>query len=175
VVTEIRGSGGTYGQWIELLVATEEPIDLRGVQLWLRRPSGGDSVRIVVRETLPAEPGQLVVLGHHEPDEVPEWVDYSFFGDFFATSEDDPTPLGPRDLYPAGVLQVVACGQDVDRVVYPELPAEGTWALDGELPPDDVVNDDVQRWCNDAFDPGVAGEIGLPGTPGAPNRPCSID
>jgi hypothetical protein len=66
----------------------------------------------------------------------------------------------------------MACGDEIDRVVYPTLPAEGTWALDGRLTPDDVVNDDPFNWCADAFDPGVVEEIGLPGTPGENNRAC---
>jgi hypothetical protein len=173
VVTELRGSGGTYGQWIELRNVGDAPIDARGLQLWLQRPSGDGLVRIVVRaDALFVDEGEHIVLGHHEPDAVPAFVDYSFFSDFFATSDDDPTPLGPRELYDTGVLQVMACGDEIDRVVYPTLPAEGTWALDGRLTPDDVVNDDPFNWCADAFDPDVVDEIGLPGTPGENNRDC---
>jgi hypothetical protein len=173
VVTELRGSGGTYGQWMEVQNTTDEPMDLRGLQLVLQRPSGGGRVRIVVRaDALPVDDGAFAVLGHHEPDEVPEFVDYSFFGDFFATSDDDPTPLGPRELYDSGVLDVMACGDVIDRVAYPPLPDAGSWALDGRLQPDDLVNDDLQAWCVDDFDPGATDEIGLPGTPGETNRPC---
>jgi hypothetical protein len=171
VITELRGSGGSWGQWIELHNATDEPIDLRGVQLLMQRRSGGDLVRIVVRaDALPVEGGGFAVLGHHEPDEVPDFIDYTFFGDFFATAEDDPTPLQPRDLYRSGVLQVMACGIEIDRVVYPTLPDEGTWALDGSIAVDAEVNDDPLYWCADDFDPGTG--IGPPGTPGANNRAC---
>ena len=172
VVTELRGSGGTYGQWIEIHNATDDAVDMRGVQLWLRRLSGDGLARIIVRDEVVVEARERVVLGHHEPGEVPAFVDYSFFSDFFATSEDDPTPLGPRELYETGVLQVVACGEEIDRVVYPPLPPEGTWALDGRLTADAMLNDDPFNWCADDFDPGVTEEIGLPGTPGASNREC---
>lgn len=173
VITELRGAGGTWGQWIELHAATDDSIDLRGLQVWMQRRSGGDFVRIVVREPVVVDGGGFAVLGHHEPDEVPEFVDYSFFGDFFATSDDDPTPLGPRGLHRSGVLQVMACGHEIDRVVYPTLPDEGTWSLDGSIAPDAEANDDPLYWCVDAFDPGTANEgIGLPGTPGAINRAC---
>jgi hypothetical protein len=174
VVTELRGSGGTYGQWVEVQNGSDGPIDMRGIQLLLQRTSGSGLTRIIVRaDALVVEAGERVVLGHHEPGEVPGFVDYSFFSDFFVTSEDDPTPLGPRELYESGVLQVVACGEVVDRVVYPTLPDAGTWSLDGALEPDDVVNDDPFNWCTDDFDPGAtSNEIGLPGTPGAPNRAC---
>jgi len=92
-----------------------------------------------------------------------------------------------RDLPAEGVLEVASCGALVDRVVYRGLPSRGTLGLDGAKAPDAGANDDPAAWCVDATPPGgapvdggaapadLAGSgsmLGIPGTPGARNRPC---
>ncbi len=177
VITELRGpqSGGadTYGQWFELFNATEEPVDLRGLQVRLLRRNGSGEVVIIVRApALEVDPGAYVVFGHHGPGDAPDFVDYSFFGDFYTDGDLGPRP---RSLYDTGIIQVSACGEQIDRVIYPELPALGSWAFDGARPPSASDNEDASLWCNDtepAPADGPQTEIGLPGTPGQENRPC---
>ena len=69
-----------------------------------------------------------------------------------------------------GVLDVSACGVTIDRVVWNDLPADGTYSL-GVMPPDAVGNDVMAAWCADTIDDDPVAP-GLPGTPGVSNHPC---
>jgi hypothetical protein len=138
-----------------------------------RRDGSGEEFLVVRAPELIVEAEDYVVLGHHDPMRVPEFVDYSFFSDYFGeSSEGEPQP---KDIYEAGVLEVLACGEQIDRLVYSQLPTEGTWSFDGALEPNAKENDDVNSWCTDDVEPPPDGPqlyIGIPGTPGEANRPC---
>lgn len=166
VITEIRGEQSgpdTYGQWVEVYNASGSAIDLRGMQLEVTRLDGSGLKTVIVRaDALPVEPGAYTVLGAF-PEVVPDHGDYAFGVDL------------QGDLYGAAVLRVFACGEEIDTLVYTDLPGEGSYSLDGDLEPDTEANDDEENWCTDAAeDPDAPpNQIGTPGTPKEANRPCT--
>ena len=169
VVTELRGpqSGpDTLPQWIELANAADHDLDLEGLHLVLTKLDGGSEREILVREGFELAPGERGVVAIGEPGDEHDYVDYRAAADFDV------------DLYSGGLLQVRGCsGETIDELVYRELPDEGTWSLDPEVGVDAEENDDEDNWCADAHEPEdgeIPGtEVGLPGTPGAPNSPCA--
>lgn len=168
-ISEVRGpsSGiGNQGHWIELYNATAAPIDLRGLQLLLRKLDGSDEARIVVRDTVTVDGGAYVVLGYF-PDDAsrPAHVDYGWYPDFIGSDGN------PHDLFDSGALDVLACDLRIDRIVFDDLPSTGTYSF-GTTPPDAAANDTATAWCNDVTDDADASTDGLPGTPGAANHPC---
>lgn len=181
VVTEIRGRQAgldTLGQWIEIANRSGGTIDLHGLELELRDANGdlvNTSRRVLVRSELVAPRDGFVVLGHHEPARMPAFVDYSFFADYRATPDaDGDVPIqATKDLVP-GSIMLVACGLEIDRVPVDVLPDAGTRALDGAIEATAEQNDLAAHWCVDdePAPPGSMTGAGIPGTPGAPNRPC---
>ena len=165
VVTEVRGeqSGAdTYGQWIELYNAASANIDLYGLEVGLLRPDGGAEGRILVRDPdVVVAAGGYVVLGRFA-DAEPAHIDYGYELDFTS------------DLYDSAAIDVIACGTQVDRVVYHNLPNLGTLSLDGAIaPPSAAANDDEASWCvDDNDDQPDASELGIRGTPGQGNIAC---
>lgn len=152
-VTELRGpqpdEADRGGQWIELWNTSGQNLDLRGLRLELARLDGTGTAAILVRTGLEVAPGSAVVLGRHPAKALPAHVDYGFEGDF------------DGDLYPAGVVRLLAREVEVDQVVFRSLPASGSWAFDGAKTPDARANDDLAAWCQDAT-----------GSPGEGNPPC---
>lgn len=200
VITEIRGpqtGGDNRGQWFEVYNATDRVLDLRGLRIEFYNlqgalPPPGRPV-LVRAEDLVAEPGEYITFGHHDPLNLPEFVDYSFITDYFTTptltDEDEalllefglsPEDLGgrqPKDIERSGRIDLVACDVLIDRVRYENLPAEGTLTFDGDLEPDAVDNDDLENFCTDeAEEELMPGEprnfIGLPGSPKQENPAC---
>jgi hypothetical protein len=178
VFTEVRGPqrGGvdTYGQWLEVYNAGPNEIDLLGLHLHLTRLDGSGPRHFVIRTPNAwLAPEHYAVLGHHDPSDLPEFVDVSWFGDDFVESADGSQQA--RDLEPSAVVEMLACDVTIDRVVYRNLPPTGSHALDGAQRPSADLNDDEMSWCNDRTEPTHAGpqvHLGVPGTPGAPNRAC---
>lgn len=168
VISELRGKQtgtDTRGQWIELYNSTTGELALVGVTLNIKKLDGSDERDIVVRDHTLSVSGQgFVVLGRFTRD-LPEHVDYGYEDDFSS------------DLYVDALLEVHACGELVDRVVYRDLPAAGTWAFDGGQVLTAITNDDEVNWCTDAAEAppadGGTTQVGLPGTPGEVNRPCN--
>jgi hypothetical protein len=166
VLTELRGpqtGSDTYGQWIELLNATGDTIELRGVQIIFTPGDGSDPLRLIVRRELEVDAGAYVVLGRADLDEVPAHMDYGFGPEF------------DGGLDPSGVVEVEVCDEVVDRFVYLQLPVEGSYAFDGSKSVDAEVNDDESCWCADTTEAppdGPMTDIGLPGTPGEENHAC---
>lgn len=162
VVTELRGeqSGGdTWGQWIELYNAGAD-LDLEGAVIDLRAIDGSRTFRVLVRRSVPVAAGDYVVLGDFPDATRPAHVDYGFQGDFTGT-------------FPStGGVTVTACGDPADAYQFPALPATGTWSL-GLSPPTADGNDDAGAWCADTAPSDDTTQLGLPGTPGAANRPCT--
>jgi len=166
VVTEFRGeqSGSdTYGQWIELYNASGQALDLFGTQLWVQRLDGGAEARIIIRlRELNVSAGGYVVVGGFPAADTPTHVDYGYLEDF------------STDLYNGAAVDVMACGEQIDRVIYRDLPSKGTLALDGALdPPDATQNDDETAWCqDDNEDNPDPTQLGIRGTPGEGNIQC---
>ena len=165
VITELRGAqsgADSYGQWVELLNTTAEPVAMTGGGVRLRRLDGSDELRLVVRAaevTIPAR-GYLV-LGRALPGQEPAHVDYGYQLDF------------DGNLYENAAIDVFACDVTLDQVVYRGLPSEGTYSFDGSMEPTATANDDETAWCTDATEGTDPTQLGLPGTPGEANRPCS--
>jgi hypothetical protein len=166
-ISEIRGKQtgtDTWGQWIELYNSTSGELSLLGAALNIKKLDGSSERDIVVRDhTLSVHGHGFVVLGRFSGD-LPDHVDYGYEDDFSS------------DLYVDAILQVRACGETVDQVVYRDLPSAGSWAFDGSLSLTAVSNDEEGNWCTDAAEAppqdGGTTQVGLPGTPGEVNRPC---
>jgi hypothetical protein len=167
VITELRGAQegpDTRGQWIEIHNASEGPVLLGGLRVRNFELDGTGEKSFLVRDPdLEVPAGGFVVLGAREADQLLTDMDYGFAGD------------GMSGLEVRGVLTLSVCGEEIDQVVYPDLPGEGTWALDGTSDPDADANDEASSWCVEATpqDPdGPMVDVGTPGTPGEGNRPC---
>jgi hypothetical protein len=171
VVSEVRGeqtddnSNLDQGQWVELYNASSATIDLRGLQLLFRKVDGSDEGRVIIRHSVEVAAGDRAVLSSFDDNALPAHVDYGWYPDFLNSSGN------AASLFDNGVIDVLACDVQIDRVRIEDLPSAGTWSF-GIEPPDAAVNDDVDLWCTDATDDTDPGTIGLPGTPGASNHPC---
>jgi len=186
-ITEIRGPqavADNRGQWIELANLTGEVIDLGGVAIDIEQLNGDGKGRWLVRSrSALVDAGGFFVMGHHgpNPDDVPPFIDYSFFTDWFTeaptislTLPDGTTFEMPvfgsesatKSVYDEARLKIDACGVELDSVVYRGLPNNGTHSLDVA----------TMTWCSDETpaedDGGPQFYIGIPGTPGETNRPC---
>jgi len=170
VISELRGrqlGNDTYGEWIEIHNTSTSVIELAGLTLRMTKLDGSAEVRIVVRDRdLVIESEGYTVLGRFEADTLPAHVDYGYVSDFGS------------DLYNGAVLELLACGEQMDQMVYRSLPDNGSWAFDGDQSLSAASNDDEAAWCVDDTDtaPGDGGtvtDVGRPGTPGAGNRPCA--
>jgi hypothetical protein len=158
VLTEIRGAQtGTDapGQWVELANASARAVDLAGLGLRMRRLDGSADLTVFVRAARPLAAGSYAVLGRFAAGVPPANVTYADLDDLSAS------------LYSSGALELEACGDLVDRVVYRGLPAQGSLAFDGARDPSGDGNDAEAAWCADA-----AGD-GHPGSPGARNPACA--
>ncbi|MDY0001832.1 MAG: hypothetical protein RBU30_11090 [Polyangia bacterium] len=165
VVTELRGpqSGvDTWGQWIELYNDSGSTLSLAGVRLRITTLSGSGELGFTVRDPgLAVGPTDRVVLGRFPRDAPPPHVDYGYL-------EEEDSNL-PSD----GIVELYVCNELVDQVIYRSLPSSGSLSLDGSLIPSAQANDDESNWCNDNVDEGGGPtDVGIPGTPGEPNRPC---
>ena len=161
VVTEIRGpqTGSDDPDWFEVYNATGREIDLYGTQFFIRRLNGNNPRTIIVREpNVYVGPGQYIVLGRALPGQEPSFMGYGYADDF------------PVSLYDAAAIDVSACGQLVDQMVYRSLPRDGSLAFDGALDPDADRTSEESNWCSDAE---LQADSGLIGTPGERNRACS--
>jgi hypothetical protein len=164
VFSELRGwqtGTDTWGQWIELYNTTTGEISLAGTVLNIRNLDGSKDDDIVVRDRTLSVGGQSFVVLGRISDELPDHIDYGYEDDFSS------------NLHSDAILQLYACDEMVDQVVYHDLPSAGTLAFDGSLTLDAVSNDNEADWCVDATEPPASPQVGLPGTPGEVNRPCN--
>lgn len=179
VISEIRGEQAgtdTRGQWVELYNASAASVALAGVQLVLR-PLASAATTITVRDRqLSIASGGYSVLAVDRVcsseacvDRLPPDADYGFGDDY------------TRDLPAGAIVEVWSCGVLVDSLLYRALPDTGSLSLSGAAPPDaalnDVASDDagevIAPFCADETEATGGGtEVGLPGTPGAPNLEC---
>ena len=101
-------------------------------------------------------------------DRLPPDADYGFGEDYTS------------DLPAGAIVEVWSCGVLVDSLLYRALPDTGSLSLSGAAPPDaalnDVASDDagevIAPFCADETLAVGGTEVGLPGTPGAPNLEC---
>lgn len=156
VVTEVRGdqdgSTDTQGEWIEIF-NPGATIDLVGLRVVFKTLTG-NAEDFTVRRSLTISGSGYVTLGQFSDEMLPDHVSYGY-GDELAS-----------DINDRGAIELIACGVEVDQVVYQSLPGVGTLALDGNLAPSAIDNDDEGNFCIDAAG---AGE----GTPQQENPPCN--
>ncbi len=158
VVTEIMANpAGTDDgkEWFEIHNPTSAAIDLTGVRLEAAK-ADGLSDKSHLMGAVDIQPGQYLVLGGVLDEVKPDYVDYAYAAD-----------LG--GLYNGSGRITLYCNEAlVDRVVYAEMPDGRSLGFDGALPPDSVVNDDLDSWCESE----VEYETGSFGTPGTANEIC---
>jgi hypothetical protein len=127
------------------------------VTLDISKTSGEGRLVVPVRRTgIEVKAQSYVVLGRVRDDARPDHVAYGFIDDF--------TP----DLYTNGIIDVLSCGELVDRLLYFNLPDKGTLAFDGDLALTAAANDEASAWCNDDRVDGSAAQ----GTPAGKNLSC---
>jgi hypothetical protein len=164
VITEIRGPqepDSTYGQWIEIFNAGTSAVNVAALKLRITQLDGSGEKVITIRDAdLTIAAGDYLVLGRQPADLLPAWVDYGYGDEVII------------DLYQDGMMDLSVCNTVVDSIVYRSLPLQGTLALDGALVPSAEANDLESNWCNDASEVWDPVQTGIPGTPGAQNRPC---
>lgn len=179
VISELRGpqSGqDSFGDYIEIYNAAGKTVDLQGLTVRLRS-AGGDEIELFVREPFELDAKGYAVIGPGLPDDRPDWIDYGIGWDISGGNPD--TGDYPQALlsYTSAFVELEACDEIIDEMFFPvgAIPSLGTLACgNAESPPSADANDDSEAgcWCNDAGDSGgqpLFG-IGLPGSPGGPNR-----
>lgn len=165
VITELRGPQSepdTRGQWLELANISGGTVDMEGLHVVAYQLDGTNEMDGIVRyKREVADDDRLVVGKFTVGTQMPEWIDLDFNAEW------------PSDLSADGIIELRACDETIDQIVYHDLPTSGTYSL-GVEPPDADENDDEEAWCNDTTPPpeGPMTELGLPGTPGEVNNPC---
>jgi hypothetical protein len=169
VLTEIRGpqTGSDDADWFEIYNASGRELDLYGTQFFIRRLNGDNPRTIIVRDPgVIVGAGEYAVLGRAFPGEEPAHIDYGYADDF------------PVSLYDTAAIDILGCGELVDRVEYRGLPRNGSLGFDGALEPSADLNalaeaDTAEsHWCLDIELQADTGQIG---TPGERNRACADD
>ena len=161
VITEVRGpqtpsAGDTGGQWFEIYNATSQSVNLAGLALTMRKINGSAEARIMVRANdLVVAAGDYTVLGRFTQGQLPAHVKYGFAQDF------------ATDIYSGAQVELSACGEVIDQMIYRSLPPQGSLSFDGAKTPSAAGNDDEKAWCTDGSG------IGHPGTPDMRNNACA--
>jgi hypothetical protein len=125
-----------------------------GLRVVLKTLDGGSVEDFTVRRSVSIGGDGYVTLGRFADGSEPAHVSYGY-----ASELDD-------EINTTGAIELIACGVEIDQVVYMSLPGAGTLALDGSLAPDASANDTASNFCVDAAG---AGE----GTPQQENPPCT--
>lgn len=170
VITEIRGPQDGLnrpGQWFELKNATDRAIDLRGLELRIRKRDGSQPSSefrgvVLIRSAATVPPGSYFVIGSGFPETMWPTTDYAAGADMEKDIPDD-----------GGVVDLLSCGESVDRLIYDSLPTTGTLQLDGDVEPDDAANDIPANLCVDARLSEDPNNPGAPGSPGERNPACT--
>ena len=125
VVTELSGKDADP-PWVELYNASGATIDLTGMRLTVTKLDGSSADTFVVTDGAPQVPA----------------------GGYGVVESAVELPTG-------AAIDVVTCGQPIDRMIYRNLPADGSYAFTGLVdPPDGDANDDESMWCPDLGSPG---------------------
>lgn len=159
VITEVRGdqdgADDSQGEWIELFNASGSTIDLVGLRIVMKTLNGSSVEDFTVRRSVPVAAGAYVTLGNFPDGQEPSHVDYGYSDEFDGS------------INSTGAIEAIACGVEIDQVVYQSLPGNGTLSFDGAVqPPDAGENDKETSFCIDA---NGAGE----GSPQQENPPCA--
>ena len=155
VITEVFADavGGDAGQqWFEIYNATDQPLDLAGLELVSSRPDGS-SVHVHHVAGLTVAPRRYATLGDVPPDQLAPWTDYGYgddLGDLFNTG--------------GGALALRCDATVIDAAGYGDVRAGHAREL-GEGTLDAVGNDDASRWCDATATEFAPGEYGTPGEP----------
>jgi hypothetical protein len=178
VITEVRGpqsTPDTFGQWIEIANTSDETVDLLGLHLSNRTLQNSEEHTAIVRYRHEVVAGDRFVMGAFFDDDRPVYVDYGLGLDWVTDRKpDDGADYSFYSIHGSGFLELLGCGETIDRIVYDGLPRAGSYSL-GLRPPDAVGNDDPEAWCTDdlprrklpPFD-----MLGNPGSPGEVNPLC---
>ena len=126
VVTELSGSDADP-PWVELYNASSATIDLTGMRLTLTKLDGSSTDTFVLQE----EQATDVAAGG------------------YAVFESEV------ELPSGAAVDIVSCGRPIDRMIYRNLPDDGSYAFTGLVdPPDHAENDVETQWCPDIGSPG---------------------
>jgi hypothetical protein len=176
VITEVRGDQSgedAYGEWLEIYNGSGTALDLEGLQIVLRRIDGGASGTILIRESLPVDAGDYVVIGRFAPGgTAPDHIDYGYTLPCEDSSSGCDTQWFDTSFYDAAAIDLVACGELIDRTIYRNLPSRGSWSFDGAMAPSADGNDVESAWCDDLTEDADTPTMGYRGTPGEENIPC---
>jgi hypothetical protein len=152
VISEFRGAqtgDETAVIWVELYNTTARSVDLESLRVRYRTIDGGTDIPVLVRRSVPLAANGYVVLGLVPDEDLPDFVDYGFSGDFH------------QGYLAAAAVDLIACDTLIDRARYDNLPKTGTYSFGGTPTAD--TNDDPTMWCTN---PTSAG------TPRMANPPC---
>lgn len=156
-ISEIRkaSASDTLASWVELYNTSSDTIDLRGVELRFRNPTGASEQDVTVGRSVAVAAGAYVTLGLADDGALPDYLDYGFLGQLTGTWPSD------------AALEVDSCGAKVDLVQYGSLPSTGTLSLNGAKPPSADDNDFTTNFCTDPNPAGTprATNIVCPSTP----------
>ncbi|MEZ4426855.1 MAG: lamin tail domain-containing protein [Nannocystaceae bacterium] len=155
-ITEIMANptGADDGrEWIELHNPTPVPVSLEGVRVILSKVSGDSPEQTVLPAGLEIPPGGYVTLGNVEDAATLDFIDHGYgddLGDMTNTS---------------GLITVRCDDVELDAVAYESEKEGSSYSLNGALPQDPVVNDDVAAWCRStAASPNfLSGDLATPG------------
>ena len=158
MVTEIGGpqtGQDTLQPWLELYNASGRSVDLLGLKVRFRDPSGASENDTIVRRSLSVAPGAYAVIGLEDDTMLDSYIDYGIAADFHAS-------------WPSSAaIDVEACGKRIDLAQYSSLPKTGTYSL-GAQPPTAQANDLPAKWCTDT----TINVGSFPGTPQRANTAC---
>ena len=167
VISEIRGpqsKDDDFGQWIEIHNRSSSSVFLAGLIVNLRNLDGSGEENLVLRDYSIAVDGSgYFVFGQFYSNALPAHVDYGYADQFSS------------NLYSDGVLELHACQEMIDRVIYHNLPRQGTLSFDGDQELTAENNDQEIYWCSDQNPDPQGGDVDpvMPGTPGESNHPCN--
>ena len=159
VITEVfaDAEGPDDGvEWWEIYNATSDTIELDGIVL-IASDEDGSSEKEFAFEDGTIEPGQYLVVGNALPETLPDHVDLGY-----------ADALG--DLPNQAGRLAVRCGDDtvIDEMIYVEPESNVARQFDGDLVPDAIANDELDRWC----DAELLHSAEFYGSPGAANESC---
>lgn len=176
VVTEVRGDQSgedAYGEWLEIYNASGAAVDLEGLEIVLRRVDGGASGTILVRDAVPVDSGAYAVIGRFAAgNTAPEHIDYGYTIPCEESASGCDEKWLDTSFYNAAAIDLIACGQLIDRAIYRDLPSRGSWSYDGAMAPTAEGNDTEAAWCADDTEDADTPTQGYRGTPGQENIPC---
>lgn len=182
VISELRGDqaeAGSFGHYLEVYNASDSTIDLAGLRV-RQLALDGDELEFFVRESVDVAPGAYAVIGPGFPEDKDSWIDYGFGWDI--SSDGAENPSGQLMRFRAAELELTACGEVIDAVsvALDAITRTGTVACgNADNPPSASENDLLEDppsagcWCVDDLEADPSQPlfgVGLPGTPGRPNR-----